>query len=80
MKDLLDFIVKPMVDHPEDVKIEEAVDGTNVLLKLECHKEDMGKIIGKEGKIIKAIRSILKIRGLMESKKVELTLVEPPMV
>lgn len=77
MKDLLEFIAKNILSYPEEVKIEEIVQNDNVLLKLNVNKEDMGKIIGKEGKIIKAIRALLKVRGLMEGKKVELQLIEP---
>lgn len=77
MRDLLEFIVKPMVSYPDELKIEEENTPAGVLLKLHVNKEDMGKIIGKEGKIIKAIRSLLKIRGLMENLRVELQLIEP---
>lgn len=77
MKDLAEFVVKNIVDHPNDIVIEEVSEPNSILLKLNCHKDDMGKIIGKEGKIIKAIRNLLKIRGLMEGKKIELQLIEP---
>ncbi len=77
MKNLLEFIAKNILTYPDDVKIEEVDQNNTVLLKMNVHKEDMGKVIGKEGKIIKAIRALLKIRGLMEGKKVELQLIEP---
>ncbi|MBI3384987.1 KH domain-containing protein [Candidatus Gottesmanbacteria bacterium] len=77
MKNLLEFIAKNILTNPDDVKIEEVDQNNTVLLKMNVSKEDMGKVIGKEGKIIKAIRALLKIRGLMEGKKVELQLIEP---
>lgn len=78
MKDLLLYIVKNLVTYPDDLKVEEEEQNNNVLLKLYVNKEDMGKIIGKEGKIIKAIRALLKVRAINEKKRVELQLVEPP--
>jgi predicted RNA-binding protein YlqC (UPF0109 family) len=77
MKDLLEFIVKPMLLFPNEMKIEEIVEPNSMLLKLSINKEDMGKVIGKEGKIIKAIRTLLKVRGLLENQKIDLQLVEP---
>lgn len=78
MKDLLLYIVKNLVTYPDDLKVEEEEQNSNVLLKLYVNKEDMGKIIGKEGKIIKAIRTLLKVRAINEKKRVDLQLVEPP--
>lgn len=78
MKDLLFYIVKNLVTYPDDLKVEEEEQNNNVLLKLYVNKEDMGKVIGKEGKIIKAIRALLKVRAINEKKRVELQLVEPP--
>jgi predicted RNA-binding protein YlqC (UPF0109 family) len=78
MKDLLEYIVKSIVSNPDDLKIEEEEQDNNVLLKLTVHKDDMGKVIGKEGKIIKAIRTLLKVRAINEQKRVDLQLVEPP--
>mgnify|MGYP001597032251 CR=1 FL=1 len=77
MKNLLEFLAKNILTHPEEVKIEEVIQENMVFLKMTVNKEDMGKVIGKEGKIIKALRALLKIRGLLEGKKVELQLVEP---
>ncbi|MBI3980712.1 KH domain-containing protein [Candidatus Microgenomates bacterium] len=78
MKDLLLYIVKNLVTYPDDLKVEEEEQNNNVLLKLYVNKEDMGKVIGKEGKIIKAIRTLLKVRAINEKKRVDLQLVEPP--
>lgn len=78
MKKLLEYIINNIIEHPEDVRIEQIDDQNNdTILKLTVHKEDMGRVIGKEGKIIKAIRTLLKTKGIISSKKIDLQLVEP---
>lgn len=77
MKDLLEYILKNILEHPEEIKIEETEMNNNVLLKAYVHKEDMGRVIGKEGKIIKAIRTLLKTKGIIMGKKIDLQLAEP---
>lgn len=78
MKDLLSYILNNILDHPDDIRIEEVVDQNNdVIYKVHVHKEDMGKVIGKEGKIIKSIRTLLKTKGIVSGRKVDLQLVEP---
>jgi len=77
MKDLLEYIVKQIVDQVDQIKIEEKK-GENgfVLLELTVAPEDMGKVIGKGGKIINAIRQILKIKAVKQGKKVNLKLID----
>lgn len=78
MKDLLEYIIKNIVDHPDDISVEEQIaQNGDVLLLLHVNKEDMGKVIGKEGKIIKAVRTLLKTKGIINNQKVDLQLVEP---
>lgn len=75
MKDLLMYIVKAIVDNKEEVKIEESADPVEgVILNLSVAEEDMGKVIGKEGKIIKAIRTIVRILAIKEGKRVTVNL------
>ena len=76
-KDFLEFIVKTLVDHPEDVKIDRKVDEMGVLLNLNLHKEDMGQIIGREGSTVRAIRTLLRIIGLKNHARVNLKIEEP---
>ncbi|KKR32219.1 MAG: hypothetical protein UT63_C0049G0018 [Candidatus Gottesmanbacteria bacterium GW2011_GWC2_39_8] len=77
MKDLLSFILGKLVDFPEQVQIEEKETGENAYLyEVTLAKEDMGKVIGKEGKIIKAIRTIVKIPAVKEGKLVRIELLE----
>lgn len=77
MKQILQTLLEKLLDNPQKIKIEEEDDGANVRLKLEVAKVDMGKVIGKEGKVIQALRALLKIKAIKEGKRVDLTLVEP---
>ena len=73
----LEHIVKALVDHPDDVKIERKVDEMGVLLSLTVHPEDMGQIIGKAGSTARAIRSLVRIVGLKNHARVNLKIEEP---
>jgi len=61
MKDTLLFILQQIVDHPDDILIEEVIEGDRTIYVIHAHAEDMGKIIGKKGRIIMAIRDLIKI-------------------
>jgi len=76
MKNILEFIVKQIVDNPDSVAIEETDDNGFVTLTITVAKEDMGKIIGKEGKIIRAIRNVMKIPAIKQQKKIQISLAE----
>lgn len=77
MKDLLLYIVTNLVDTPESVDVvEEELGQGNVRLTLKVGQEDMGKVIGKNGRTIKSIRDVVKIRALKENKYVEVVLAE----
>jgi len=76
-KEFLEFIVKALVDHPEDVKIDRKVDEMGVLLSLKVNPEDMGQIIGKAGSTARAIRSLVRIVGLKNHARVNLKVEEP---
>ena len=69
MKDLLAFLTKSIVDHPEEIVIEEKEEDGQTNLNLQAHTDDIKMIIGKKGKTIKAIRELLKIRAIKEKKK-----------
>lgn len=76
MKDILEYIVTSLVDNPDAVVIaEEDVEGV-VTFTITPDKEDMGKLIGKGGKVIRAIRNLMKIPAMKESKKVQVQLAE----
>lgn len=77
MKDLLEYIVKSIVDKPDEVKTEESANELgDVVLKLSVAEEDMGKVIGREGKIIKALRTIIRIVAIKNGKRVLIELEE----
>lgn len=76
-QEFLEYIVKALVDHPEDVKIERKVDEMGVLLSLRINSEDMGQIIGKEGSTARAIRSLVRIIGLKNHARINLKIEEP---
>lgn len=73
----LEYVVKELVDHPEDVKINRSVDEMGVLLTMDLHPDDMGKIIGRKGATAKAIRTILRVVGMKNNERVNLKIVEP---
>lgn len=76
MVELIEMIVKSLVDYPEDVLVEEKEEEYEVLLKVNVNKDDMGKVIGKQGKIAKAMRSLLKAVSSKTGKRYKLEIVE----
>lgn len=76
-KDFLEYIVKALVDHSDDVKVDRRVDEMGVLLSLKVHPEDMGQIIGRAGSTARAIRNLVRIVGLKNHARVNLKIEEP---
>ena len=76
-QEFVEFLVKTIVSHPEDVQVERKVDEMGVLLSLTINPEDMGYVIGKQGKTAKAIRTLLKIVGAKNNARVNLKIIEP---
>ncbi len=72
MREIVEFIAKELVSHPEEVSVLEHSEGGVVDLKLLVHPDDMGKVIGKQGRIANSIRSIIKACAIKEEKKVNL--------
>ncbi len=75
MKELLEFIAKSMVSEPDAVSIEENVQENSVVLTLHVAEGDMGKVIGKQGRIAMAIRTVVKAAASHENKKVTVDIV-----
>lgn len=73
----LENLVKALADHPESVKVNRTVDEMGVLLTLDVHAEDMGKIIGRSGNTAKAIRTLLRVVGMKNEARVNLKINEP---
>ncbi len=76
-QEFLEFLIKSLVDNPDDVKVERKVDEMGVLLSLKVNPEDMGQIIGKAGATAKAIRSLVRVVGLKNHARVNLKIEEP---
>ena len=70
MKELVEVIANALVDHPEEVSVNEKNEGRTIVLELHVAEGDMGKVIGKQGRIAKAIRSVVKAAAAKEDKKV----------
>ncbi len=70
MKELLEVLAKSLVDEPDQVVVTETENGKTIVLELSVAPEDMGRVIGKQGRIAKAIRSVVKAAALKEDKKV----------
>jgi predicted RNA-binding protein YlqC (UPF0109 family) len=76
MKKALEFIINSIVDDLEKVQITETEEGNVVTYTIEVAKDDMGKVIGKNGKVIKAIRNVMKIPAMKNDKKIFVNLQE----
>ncbi|HEY4494378.1 MAG TPA: KH domain-containing protein [Candidatus Paceibacterota bacterium] len=76
-KVFLEYVVKALVDNPDDVKIDRTVDEMGVLISLTVNPADMGKIIGRMGNTAKAIRTLLRIIGMKNNARVNLKINEP---
>lgn len=73
----LDYVIKALVDNPDAVTIARTVDEMGVLLTLTVHPDDMGKIIGRDGNIAKALRTLLRVVGMKHNARVNLKINEP---
>ena len=76
-RDFVEFIVKQLVNNPDDVIVTRNVDEMGVLITLKVSKEDMGRIIGKSGQTAKAIRVLLRVVGSKNNARVNLKIIEP---
>ena len=73
----VEYVVKALVDHPEDVKTERVVDEMGVLITLHLNPQDMGQVIGRMGQTAKAIRTLLRVVGAKHKARVNLKIYEP---
>ena len=76
-QEFLEYLIKSLVDHPDDVKVERKVDEMGVLLSLRVNPMDMGQVVGRQGATAKAIRSLLRIVGIKNNARVNLKIEEP---
>ncbi|NMA93954.1 MAG: KH domain-containing protein [Clostridiales bacterium] len=75
MKSLVETIAKSLVDNPDEVSVREITDGGSEIIELRVAASDMGKIIGKQGRIVKAIRTVVKSAGAKQNRKIEVEVV-----
>lgn len=76
-KDFVEYVVKQIVNNPDDVKVERKIDEMGVLISLDVNPEDMGMIIGREGATAKALRTLLRVIGARNNARVNLKINEP---
>ncbi|MEI7749401.1 MAG: KH domain-containing protein [Candidatus Moraniibacteriota bacterium] len=76
-QEFIEYVVKALVDHPEEVKVSRKVDEMGVLITLDVHPEDMGMVIGREGMTAKSLRTLLRVIGAKNNARVNLKINEP---
>lgn len=77
MQDLIDFIARSLVDDPIQVQVSEGRRGSATEVRLRVAKEDMGRVIGKGGRVANAMRTLLRVAAAREGKRATLNIVEP---
>jgi predicted RNA-binding protein YlqC (UPF0109 family) len=77
MKTLIEFIAKSLVEHPDVVEVREFQNGNRVRLELNVAKDDMGRVIGKNGRVANSIRTLLRVAAEREGKQATLDVMEP---
>lgn len=76
-RDFIEYVVRQIVQHPEMVEVTRSVDEMGVLITLKVHKDDMGRVIGKDGQTAKSLRILLRVIGAKNNARVNLKIVEP---
>jgi uncharacterized protein len=77
VQDLIEYIALSLVDDPAQVRVSQTRQGSNVDIRLQVSKEDMGRVIGKNGKVANAMRILLRVSAAREGKRVTLDILEP---
>jgi predicted RNA-binding protein YlqC (UPF0109 family) len=76
MKDLIEYILRSLVDHPDDIRLTEVDGEKTVIFELRCHPEDIGKVIGKSGKTVGSIRTLVSAVAARSGRRAMLEVVE----
>ncbi|NMB35087.1 MAG: KH domain-containing protein [Firmicutes bacterium] len=76
MKELVEYIAKALVDYPEQVDVSQVEGERSVILELRVAPEDMGKVIGKQGRIAKALRTVINAAAIKENKRVMVEIIQ----
>lgn len=77
MKTLVEYIVRSLVEHPEEVQVHESRRSGHIILEMRVSREDMGRVIGKRGRVVNAIRTLLRVLAGREGCRVTLEVLEP---
>lgn len=75
MKELVEYIAKAIATHPDDVKVTEEEEDGQVIIKLEVHADDKGKVIGRQGRVAQAMRVLLRVAAIKEGTRTSLEIV-----
>lgn len=76
MSGLVEAIAKSLVANPDEIVVTEEVNGNNIVVSLRVAKDDMGKVIGKQGRIAKAIRTVVKAAAIKQNKRVTVDIID----
>lgn len=76
MSELVEYIAKALVDNPDEVSVNEVEGSQSVIIELKVAQEDMGKVIGKQGRIAKAIRTVVKAASIKQDKRVVVEIIQ----
>ncbi|NLK44035.1 MAG: KH domain-containing protein [Tissierellia bacterium] len=76
MGELVEFIAKSLVENPDNVEVNEIEGSQSVIIELKVHPDDMGKVIGKQGRIAKAIRTVVKAAAIKDNKRVVVEIIQ----
>ena len=76
MGELVEFIAKALVDNPDEVRVNEVEGSQSLIIELRVAQEDMGKVIGKQGRIAKAIRTVVKAAAIKNDKRVVVEIIQ----
>ena len=75
-EDVLEYVTKQLVDHPDEVRIEVEEEDREVVLELSVHEDDLGKVIGKRGRTAKALRTLVKAAGSLDDENVTVEILD----
>jgi len=76
MAELLEYLARQLVDKPDDVRVEEVDEGDMLVLRLHVAEEDLGKVIGRQGRIARALRTVVRASSARERRRVQLEIVD----
>ena len=76
MKELIEYIATSLADHPEEVKVKEYVRGSSVMVELSLAPDDMGRLIGRQGRVANSLRLLLKVAAAKQGKQATLDILE----